>query len=148
MYYAITFESKELKKSKIYITDIEDGEDYEDEEDNELLQKPEKMSWRERKAQKKQLEAEQEFNISSENVYLINGEEVAEEDLTKEERADIEANKLLNQDHFYDALEPVDWGVKTKTKRQIQPAYIIGGIVCGIIIVGIIAFAYISLTGL
>ena len=102
------------------------------------------MSRKERRAQKKQLKEEQKRTRSlepaSENIYVINGEDVAEEDLTKEEREDIEANKLLNQDHFYDPLEPLDWGVKTKTKAKVSPGIIAAGIAGIVALIGILAF--------
>lgn len=141
-YYAITFKSKKLRKNKIYINEYDDMEDSEDEyQESEM-----KMSRKEKRAQKKQLKEErnrkQNTENLAENVYIINGEEVAEEDLTKDERADIEANNLLNQDHFYDPIDPIDWGVKTKVKRKIQPIYIVCLFICLGLFVAIFAFAY------
>lgn len=146
-YYAITFKSKELRKNKIYITEYDDIEDFEAEnaQESEI-----KMSRSERRAQKKQLKAERNRQQNTENlagnVYIINGEEVAEEDLTKDERADIEASNLLNQDHFYDPIDPIDWGVKTKVKKKIQPIYIVCLLICFGLFVGILAFAYSSIS--
>lgn len=149
-YYAITFKSKKLKRSIVYIDILPDLEENKTIDNIDSIfdansSEPEvKMSRKERRAQKKQLKEEQKRTRSlepaSENIYVINGEDVAEEDLTKEEREDIEANKLLNQDHFYDPLEPLDWGVKTKTKAKVSPGIIAAGIAGIVALIGILAF--------
>lgn len=89
MYRVITFKSKELKKKTIYIEtepdiSVSDFDDVETER---------------RRSRKKKDEGK---------VYMIDGVEVREEDLTNDEKMDLQAEALLNADGFYTALMPFD----------------------------------------
>ena len=57
------------------------------------------------------------------DVYIINGEKVKVEDLTENEKNDIIANEMLNQDGFYTPLSPLDINTKeekpTLSKKKI-----------------------------
>ena len=86
-YYAITFKSKKLKRSIVYIDTLPDLEENKTIDNIDSIfdansSEPEvKMSRKERRAQKKQLKEEQKRTRSlepaSENIYVINGEDVA-----------------------------------------------------------------------
>lgn len=92
MYRIITYKSKPLKKSTIILEEDSTSSDF---SDNYIEEKP-------KKKQKKQKKKPDEV------TYLIDGVEVSEEDLTIDERLDIESAALLNQDDFYTPLKPVD----------------------------------------
>ena len=78
MYRVITYKSKPLKKNTIIFEGDSSSSDF---------------------GEKKKKE---------EITYLIDDVEVREEDLTPDEKLDIEANAILNQDGFYTPLQPID----------------------------------------
>lgn len=84
--------------------------------------------------------AKKNKEIETGNTYLIDGEEVREEDLTENEQQDIIANKRLNQDGFYTPLEPIDAFLNTDTnmpkkKLENKKMMIIGGIILATIVI-------------
>lgn len=89
MYRVITFKSKELKKKTIYIETEPDisVSDFDD------------IETKRHRSRKKKDEGK---------VYMIDGVEVREEDLTNDEKMDLQAEALLNADGFYTALMPFD----------------------------------------
>ena len=120
MYKIVTFRSRQLK----YTDYIYDGESFELDEKamSPLLEEDEeldrKLTRKERKAQKRKIKeakkkAKRKDSANDEygdnvKIYIINGEEVAVDDLTAAERAMIRADEELNKDGFYDGLEPFD----------------------------------------
>lgn len=90
MYRVITYRSIPLKKNTFSIDGYAATEDSVANFDAE---KPKKK--------KKQKEEEK--------TYIIDGVEVREEDLTPDEKLDMEANAILNTDGFYDPLLPLDY---------------------------------------
>ena len=102
MYRVITYKSKPLKKTTIILEEDNTSSDF---SENYIEEKPKK------KKKKKPHEV----------TYLIDGVEVNEEDLTFDERMDIESAALLNQDDFYTPLKPVDAFVDGKEAPEPKP---------------------------
>ena len=113
----------------------------------EEIDEPErKLTRKERKAQKKKLkEYEEQSNVK---MYIIDGEEVEEGDLTDEELASIKASEMINKDSFYDALEPLDNGEYTTVKRRDKKMLIVlGGAFGAILIVALAAIVLVNMGG-
>lgn len=118
MYKIVTFRSRQLKYTD-YICDEysfeldEDSmypplEEDEDGTDRKLTRKERKAQKRKIKEAKKKAKKKEHYDEDNVKTYIINGEEVAVEDLTAVERAMIRADEELNKDGFYDGLEPFD----------------------------------------
>lgn len=93
MYRVITYKSKQLKKKTIKLAAEEPAADF------DVQDLPEESGKKKKKRKK---------NKEESITYIIDGVEVREEDLTPDEKADIEAETLLNGDGFYTALTPID----------------------------------------
>ena len=93
MYRVITYRSKLLKKNTIPI-------DF-----DELATDSSVADF----AEKKQPKRKKSKNKPDEKTYFRDGGEVREEDLTADEKLDLEANALLNGDGFYTPLLPLDY---------------------------------------
>lgn len=93
MYRVITYRSKLLKKNTIPI-------DF-----DELATDSSVADF----AEEKQPKRKKSKNKPDEKTYFIDGVEVREEDLTADEKLDLEANALLNGDGFYTPLLPLDY---------------------------------------
>ena len=130
MYRVITYRSKLLKKST-YTFDEISAMDY------SIAAFDEPESGKKKKKKKKEVE---------EQVYEINGEKVREEDLSIDEKLDMEAEALLNVDGFYDALLPLDYfeneqaGDTPKKKTNVLGIVLV--ILGTVIILGSLAFVY------
>ena len=96
MYRVITYRSRPLKVSTFPIDDITATDEPVADFDEEINSK--------KKKKKKKTK-----DIPDEQTYIIDGVEVSEEDLTFDERLDMEANALLNSDGFYSPLQPLDY---------------------------------------
>ena len=149
MYRVITYRSRKLKHSTVRLYEEDevlslsgeepDGDDLSDDEPES------KMSFRERRAQKKQLKAAQK---ETSKTYVIDGEDVDEEDLTEEERAEIKASQMINKDSFYDALEPLDSGEATKVKRKLsKETILIIGMIIICVVIGVVMIIGVSTMG-
>ena len=152
MYYVITYRSRQLKRHHNTVSVNEsDGlerlefDNIDDEEDNDVSSADKKLTRKERKQLKKQLK---ESELANEKIYIIDGEEVSEEDLTDYERAEIRSENLINKDSFYDALEPFDSDEVTTQKKKFnnKSVLIIGGGV--LVIVGSIIYVIVEIGSL
>lgn len=131
MYRVITYRSRPLKKST-YPLDAADSAAPFGEDKNTEKKKPKK----ETKEKKKKKEKPEE------KTYIIDGVEVREEDLTQDERADIESNSVLNQDGFYDPLPPLDvYDTVEKEKKGTNKLKIIGVVAVMVVVLAGIAVA-------
>ena len=119
MYRVITYRSKPLKKNTIIIEEDFSSSDFDEP----------------KKKRKRDID---------EKTYLIDGVEVREEDLTPDEKLDIESNALVNGDGFYTPLQPIDAYFTTeetqenkKSNNALKIGLVIGAAV--ILLAGMIA---------
>lgn len=153
MYRLITYRSRKLKHTTLPLYE-EDEEttlsgyqpDRASLDEDELPDEAVKLTRKERRAQKKQLKAARKEAVKT---YIIDGEEVDEDDLTEEEWAEIRASEMINTDSFYDALEPVDSGEAVQVKRKLskQMVLVIGMVIICIgigvvMIIGVTSFGF------
>lgn len=153
MYRLITYRSRKLKHTTLPLYE-EDEEttlsgyqpDRASLDEDELPDEAVKLTRKERRAQKKQLKAARKEAVKT---YIIDGEEVDEDDLTEEEWAEIRASEMINTDSFYDALEPVDSGEVVQVKRKLskQMVLVIGMVIICIgigvvMIIGVTSFGF------
>lgn len=128
MYRVITYKSKELKKKTIDLAAAQSAADFD-------ILPEEKKPKRRRKKQDESL------------TFIIDGVEVREEDLTPDERADIEAETLLNEDGFYTALKPIDVTDEPEEEEEVEPEkkagkkwQIAAVVTAAVVIIGAIGF--------
>lgn len=128
MYRVITYKSKELKKKTIDLAAAQSAADFD-------ILPEEKKPKRRRKKQDESL------------TFIIDGVEVREEDLTPDERADIEAETLLNEDGFYTALKPIDVIDEPEEEEEVEPEkkagkkwQIAAVVTAAVVIIGAIGF--------
>ena len=153
MYRLITYRSRKLKHTTLPLYE-EDEEttlsgyqpDRASLDEDELPDEAVKLTRKERRAQKKQLKTARKEAVKT---YIIDGEEVDEDDLTEEEWAEIRASEMINTDSFYDALEPVDSGEAVQVKRKLskQMVLVIGMVIICIgigvvMIIGVTSFGF------
>lgn len=136
MYRVITYRSKLLKKTTYSYDEISAADDSVADFDDFEYEEIEKKS----KKKKKQKE---------EQIYEIDGEAVREEDLSVDEKLDMEANALLNVDGFYNALLPLDYYDTEEnnytdydSKKKVNTLGIVLVLVGTVIALGAIAFIY------
>lgn len=86
-------------------------------------------------------------NFNEEKIFLIDGIEVNEEDLTNDERLDIEAKNMLNGDGFYNPLRPFDYydigDDKPQKKNTKGVIAVLSGAVVILIVLGIVFFKFV-----
>lgn len=128
MYRVITYKSKELKKKTLDLAAAQSAADFD-------ILPEEKKPKRRRKKQDESL------------TFIIDGVEVREEDLTPDERADIEAETLLNEDGFYTALKPIDVTDEPEEEEEVEPEkkagkkwQIAAVVTAAVVIIGAIGF--------
>lgn len=153
MYRLITYRSRKLKHATLPLYETDDEitlsgyqPDRASLDEDELPDEAVKLTRKERRAQKKQLKAARKEAVKT---YIIDGEEVDEDDLTEEEWAEIRASEMINTDSFYDALEPVDSGEVVQVKRKLskQMVLVIGMVIICIgigvvMIIGVTSFGF------
>lgn len=138
MYRVITYRSKLLKKTAYSIEELSaagnpvaDFDDFNEYEKN--IDKQSKKAKKNKKEKKPKENIENGDSLEFENkerTYIIDGVEVNEEDLTYDEKIDMEANALLNGDGFYTPLLPLDYYEReSKTTTEKKPNALLMGVV-------------------
>ena len=132
MYRVITYRSRPLKVSTFSIDDdaaTDSSVAAFDEENIESV---------ENKSKKKQ---------KDEKTYIIDGVEVSEEDLTIDEKLDLEANAILNADGFYNPLLPLDYFEEEEENKpqKASPLMIVAVVAVTVLLLAGVAAAMILL---
>ena len=138
MYRVITYRSKELKKKSYSLKElsaaVNPAVDFDDdiyEQDYDKVNKKNKGK-----------------NRPDEKTYIIDGMEVYEEDLTQDEKLDMEASSILNIDGFYNPLPPLDYydqggGEMKKKSNKLGVTLVVGGTVIALGVLAVIFFVFI-----
>ena len=148
MYRVITYRSRPLKKNTIKLeatgTPVAAFDEPVKQSGNKNATdiKAEKKTRKELRQEKKELKAQKKSE--REKIYIIDDVEVREEDLTADERADIEANAILNIDGFYTALKPLDYyeneEIKNNKPNKLMIAVIVLGMIACVAAVSVVLF--------
>ena len=133
MYQVITYRSRELKVNKIPLTGEEVSSPTSDNKDDE------KLTFKEKRALKKELKKAKQAEFAK----LSGMDEYTEDDFNPEEVEDMRVASILNNDSFYDALEPIDLNEpKNKKTQDPKKILLVAGVVLLMFAVSIISIIF------